>query len=148
MKAKLRKSWNWYDESIEKGTEVKIIKGMEADAEGVLNAPYGMCYLCELEGRMYYIPATYITITEWDNTDWEKIRIQASIAAMQGMMAAISPERFTVRISADAVARASVEYADALIEELKKGGNNDKGRGGRTAPADEGEQSDAKRDSF
>lgn len=54
------------------------------------------------------------------SVDWEQVRIQAAIAAMQGMMAAISPERFTVRISKEAVAKASVEYADALIEELKK----------------------------
>lgn len=52
--------------------------------------------------------------------NWEQIRIQAAIAAMQGMMAAISPERFTVRISEEAVAKASVEYADSLIKELKK----------------------------
>lgn len=52
--------------------------------------------------------------------DWQQVRVQASIAAMQGMMAAISPERFTVRISEKAVANASIGYADALIERLKE----------------------------
>lgn len=52
--------------------------------------------------------------------DWQQVRIQAAIAAMQGMMADITPERFTIRINEKAVAKASVEYADALIEELKR----------------------------
>lgn len=52
--------------------------------------------------------------------DKQQIRVQASIAVMQGMMVAISPERFTCRPNAKAVAKASVEYADALIEELFK----------------------------
>lgn len=52
--------------------------------------------------------------------DRQQIRVQASVAAMQGIMVAISPERFTCRPNAKAVAKASVEYADALIEELFK----------------------------
>lgn len=35
-------------------------------------------------------------------------------------MSSISSERFTLRINENAVAKASIEYADALIEELKK----------------------------
>lgn len=52
--------------------------------------------------------------------DWQKIRVQASIAAMQGIVTAISPERFTCRPGAEAVAKASIEYADALVGELLK----------------------------
>lgn len=52
--------------------------------------------------------------------DWQQVRIQAAIAAMQGIMSSISSERFTLRINENAVAKASIEYADALIEELKK----------------------------
>lgn len=55
-----------------------------------------------------------------NNIDWKQIRIQAAISAMQGMMSAISKDRFTLRIKEYVVAKASIEYADALIEELKK----------------------------
>lgn len=115
MKAKLRKSWSWYDKSIEEGTEVKIIKGMETDAEGVLNAPYGMCYLCELDGIMSYVPATYLTITDWDNTDWEQRRYEIAKEAMLHM---IDPKMLTQKYGLMAVN--AVEFADCLIAELKK----------------------------
>lgn len=50
-----------------------------------------------------------------EQTDWEQVRIQAAIAAMQGMMANQDP-----RIHWDNVPQLAVVYADALIEELKK----------------------------
>ena len=54
------------------------------------------------------------------DTDWQHYRIQAAIAAMQGMLAGDTmPHDKALTISA-------VELADALIEELKKGGNNGK----------------------
>jgi hypothetical protein len=45
--------------------------------------------------------------------DWHQIKIQASIAAMQGILnsAYLTPSR---------LAKQAVEYADALVEELKK----------------------------
>ena len=62
--------------------------------------------------------------------DWEQVRIQAAIAAMQGMLA--NPQTFE-QIDHDKgykevcdgdktkiVARASVMYADALVAELKR----------------------------
>lgn len=66
---------------------------------------------------------------------WQQARIQASIAAMQGMIA--NPQTFEqldhdkgyqeIRDGdkSQIVAIASVMYADALIEELKKGGQDD-----------------------
>ena len=86
MKAKLIKSWDFCKVSIKEGTEVNIIKGMEADADSVLNAPYGMCYLCELNGHMHYIPATLLTITDWANIDWEQRRYEIAKSAMNGML--------------------------------------------------------------
>ena len=112
MKAKLRKSWSWYDKSIEEGTEVKIIKGMETDAEGVFNAPYGMCYLCELDGVMSYVPATCLTITDWDNIDWEQRRYEIAKECVAVLM--------NGEMSLEDAAKVSVEQADALITELKK----------------------------
>ncbi len=121
MKAKLRKSWSWYDKSIEEGTEVKIIKGMEADAEGVFNAPYGMCYLCELDGVMSYVPAACLTITDWDNIDWEQRRYEIAKAAMQGVLS--NPAFCNMSTKKDIAIKIAVYSADKLIEELKSTNN-------------------------
>lgn len=122
MKAKLTKEWNWGCITIAEDAEVTIIKGMEADAADVFNAPYGMCYLCEFEGNTHYIPATYLTITDYSNIDWQQVRIQASIAAMQGFVT--SDKFFTSEMKE--LAKWSVGQADALIEELKKNPINNK----------------------
>ena len=52
------------------------------------------------------------------------IRLQVATAAMQGLLNATSAERFTLRIKPSAIAKAAVEYADALLAECgyeKKG---------------------------
>lgn len=46
--------------------------------------------------------------------DWESLRNQAAIAAMQGVM------NCCINYSKETIARLAVEQADALIEELKK----------------------------
>lgn len=48
--------------------------------------------------------------------DWQQVRIQAAIAAMQG---AYSNKMFD-NVDFEGIAKASVIQADALIEELKK----------------------------
>ena len=48
-------------------------------------------------------------------TDWQQVRIQAAIAAMQGLL---SNEK-QVHIKVSEAAYMSVLYADALVEELK-----------------------------
>ena len=55
-------------------------------------------------------------------TDWEQVRIQASIAAMQGVMNFFG----SIDYNKETIAKLAVEQADALIEELKKKhyGNN------------------------
>lgn len=112
MKAKLKVSWDFNKTEIEEGTEVAIIKGMEADADGVLNAPYGMCYLCELDGVMSYVPAIYLTITDWDNIDWEQRRYEIAKECVAVLMSG--------EMTLEDAAKVSVEQADALIAELKK----------------------------
>lgn len=52
--------------------------------------------------------------------DWQQIRIQASIAAMNGLLTGTSSERYTLRISPEKIAKDANEYADALIKELQK----------------------------
>lgn len=66
--------------------------------------------------------------------DWEEARIQAAIAAMQGMIA--NPQTFEQLVhdkgyqevcggdKSQIIAIASVMYADALVAELKKGSKN------------------------
>lgn len=69
------------------------------------------------------------------DVDWQQVRIQAAIAAMQGMLA--NPQTFE-QIDNDEgykevcggdktkiVARVSVMYADALVAELQKKGGQD-----------------------
>lgn len=118
MKAKLKVSWDFNKAEIEEGTEVTIIKGMEADADGVLNAPYGMCYLCELDGVMSYVPAIYLTITDWDNIDWEQRRYEIAKAAMQGVLS--NPAFCNTSTNKDFPIKIAIYSADKLIEELKK----------------------------
>lgn len=112
MKAKLKVSWDFNRTEIEKDTEVTVIKGMEADAADVLNAPYGMCYLCEIDGVMSYVPAMYLIITDWDNIDWEQRRYEIAKECVAVLM--------RNEITLEDAAKLSVEQADALITELKK----------------------------
>ena len=51
-----------------------------------------------------------------DITDWQQVRIQAAIAAMQGMCA--NPAYFELN-SGCPIPEAAVIYADALVEKLK-----------------------------
>ena len=53
---------------------------------------------------------------ELDVPDWSHYRIQASIAAMQGVMNFFG----SIDYNKETIARLAVEQADALIEELKK----------------------------
>lgn len=112
MKAKLKVSWKFNRTEIEEGTEVTIIKGMEADAADVLNRPDGMCYLCELDGAMSYVPAIYLIITNWNNIDWEQRRYEIAKECVAVLM--------NGEITLEDAAKVSVKQADALIAELKK----------------------------
>ena len=47
--------------------------------------------------------------------DWQKVRIQAAIAAMQGILS----NQSSVVVSDEVVIRESVSLADALVKELK-----------------------------
>lgn len=117
MKVKLIK--NNCCEKISVGTIVEVMPGMEADSADIFNVPCGMCYLCKLpNGSLKYILASNVEIVEGDNIDWEQIRIQAAIAAIQGF--ASNPHNKCVDASTETLAQWSVGSADALIAELKK----------------------------
>ena len=51
--------------------------------------------------------------------DWEQIRINAAISAMQGVLES-GKLGMVLEAAPDVVARQSVKLADALVEELKK----------------------------
>ena len=51
------------------------------------------------------------------NIDWQYIRIQATIAAMKGLIS--NPDDFTTNQSPSGIAKKSVMFADALVKELK-----------------------------
>lgn len=59
-------------------------------------------------------------------TDWQKVRIQAAIAAMQGMLSndcsvqsVMDMSEKDHRLPSDILATMAVSQADALVEELK-----------------------------
>ena len=54
--------------------------------------------------------------------DWEQLRIKAAVSALQGF--ASNPN--ITSVTYEELAKWSVSCADALIAELKKGGNNEK----------------------
>lgn len=70
----------------------------------------------ELDKEYKEISEKYSLSKQLDNIDWEMIRINAAISAMQGLTTT------TTRIMAsyNEVAESAVKYADALIEELQK----------------------------
>lgn len=55
-----------------------------------------------------------------DNTDWQALRNQAAIAAMQGALANCYLHSVSNSSSCSSIAKNAVLYADALIEALKK----------------------------
>ena len=85
-------------------------------------------YVYDIDGNDFHLEEIELL----DNPNWQHYRIQAAIAAMQGMIA--NPQTFEqldhdkgyqeVRggDKSQIIAIASVMYADALIAELKKGG--------------------------
>lgn len=52
--------------------------------------------------------------------DWQQVRIQAAISAMNGLLTGTSAERYTLKIKPGQIAKDANEYADSLINELKR----------------------------
>lgn len=69
--------------------------------------------------------ASFVSFTagvEWSeqnqgSVDWQQVRIQAAIAAMQGLIS--NPDDFTTNQSPSGIAKKSISFADALVKELK-----------------------------
>lgn len=54
-----------------------------------------------------------------ENEHWQDVRERASIAAIQGMLSC-GEGAFSYQGITDEIAKAAIDYADALIERLKK----------------------------
>lgn len=74
-------------------------------------------YIYDEDGNEY----TWDELELIDDDKWQHYHIQASIAAMQTIADALG----SVDYNKELIAKHAVELADALIEELKKGGNNE-----------------------
>lgn len=66
------------------------------------------------EGDVWIHKPEELERADSQSTDWDKVRINAAIANMQTLMAQ------SWQMEADEVAKVAVEYADALIKELKE----------------------------
>ena len=66
--------------------------------------------------RMWYkLGVNFADKNPIDRTDWQQVRIQAAIAAMQGMCASKS----FFSLTNECIPQIAVKYADALVKELK-----------------------------
>lgn len=63
---------------------------------------------CEFQNHIIQVP-----------NEWKYVRIQAAIAAMQGILSC-GEGAFSYQGITDEIAKSAVDYADSLIEELKK----------------------------
>lgn len=97
--------------------------------EEILNDQYLSCYVDKKRG---WINEAFLDGVLWadsrleDKTDWQKVRIQAAIAAMQGIInnearhEEVCKAREENLSFLEAVAKEARIYADSLIEELKR----------------------------
>lgn len=114
MKVKLLQPYSLnLEKTVVAGAELEVVKSWCS-----CSGEQYQCIMPDGTQRVLYGSMLEV-IDETPYIDWEQRRFELTKAAMQGMMAAISPERFTVRISEEAVAEASVKYADAVIYVLK-----------------------------
>jgi len=64
---------------------------------------------CEFQNHIIQLP-----------DEWKGVRIQAAIAAMQGIMNCFGSIGYTIGYNRESIAELAVAQADALIEQLKK----------------------------
>ena len=83
--------------------------------EQIMNDPNLACYVDKQRG---WIHEAFMDGVMWADehrpVDWQQVRIQAAIAAMQGLLACSEIEG-----TYESFARDSARYADALVKELK-----------------------------
>lgn len=119
MKVELLK--NYFCPSLPVGITLEVVPGMEVDSESIFNAPSGMCYLCRtVSGDQFYVPAIHLKVVDSDTTDWDKVRVQAAISSLNGLLSNSS----TVNCM-DGFIELSIEFSDRLVEKLKANDKRD-----------------------
>lgn len=95
------------------GTEVEIVD--------VRHGCYISYYMCIIPGgRQIPIEANEIEITDYTPfMDWKKLRVEFANSAMQGILSNIYKEKMNYSEICVCTAKVAVEFADALIKELK-----------------------------
>ena len=73
-------------------------------------------YVYDIDGNDFLLEEIELL----DNPNWQQVRIQASIAAMNIVKGA-----YNIHNDVERLVHHSVRIADALIEELKKGGQDE-----------------------
>lgn len=110
MKAKLLRPYTIdMTHTVCAGAEVEIVNGYCTSN--------GYVYCCIMsDGTQREINSNDLQIIDYTPyIDWQKVRIKAAIAAMQGFCSNSS-----IEMTINDMAKLSVEQADDLIEELKK----------------------------
>ena len=109
-------------ESILARTDIKILSIDIKSVEQSFYYQEGICAVVCYEDDLSVVES---------EPDWHQIKIQASIAAMQGMITGShsnSSSCATIRglakreklLISDVISKMAIEYADALVKELKK----------------------------
>ena len=96
-------------------------KGKERDWEDYVHYKTSDTIVKGINGLNLY--QDFDDVEEWltKEIDWEQVRIDAAIAALNGFCS----NSQTTRLSAGSLSISCVEAADALIAELKKGGKDE-----------------------
>lgn len=120
MKAIVRTDYHEKEFGVKDGDVVEVLDNLnsQVDGAGIYNNPgMGMCSLCkDANGGLHYIAIRNLEVIDFTpTTDWQQVRIKASIAIVQGW--ASTPQGLT-----KICMKGAVELADALVKELKKGG--------------------------
>ena len=103
--------------------EHTICKGAELEAVDSWCSCNGTVYVCVMpDGSHRPINGSVLEVVDYKPyQEWEMIRTQAAISAMQAIITAnASNEMFVLLTSEKDVSRSAVRYADALINELRK----------------------------
>ena len=136
MRAIVRTDYHEREFGVKNGDVVEVLDNLssQVDGAGIYNNPgMGMCSLCKDEkGGLHYIAIRNLEVIDFTpTTDWNQVRIQAAIAAMQGMIISdvyadieirnqMTYEKSRKKWDNIKIAKAAVAHADALVAELKK----------------------------
>lgn len=102
-----------------------LLAGTEVEIVDSLNGYTGVVYQCRFpKGKQVMISANKVDITDYSpRIDWEQRRYEIAKAAMQANLSNPEILQFITKdgVPIERVVKCSIQYADAIIKELKKG---------------------------